>query len=136
MQTRDNLPETDWPDVPTVQIPCVSSTTTDQPPEVEYCERTAPYTAQREDPPELEEDEDQQEYTNNCHLIIHHNTHQESERIRREYTERLQDLDDLQYYEQVDRAPELQYFLPLAPYDPPELRTTPATCQLTIQRTT
>ena len=89
MQTRDNLPKTDWPDAPTVQIPCVSSKTTDQPPEVEYHERITPYTAQREDPPELEEDEDQQEYTDNHHLIIHHNTHQESEHIRREYTERL-----------------------------------------------
>ena len=41
MQTRDNLPKTDWPDAPTVQIPHESSTT-DQPPEVEYCERIAP----------------------------------------------------------------------------------------------
>ena len=31
-----NQQETDWPDAPTVQIPGVSSTTSDQPPEVMY----------------------------------------------------------------------------------------------------
>ena len=71
-------------------------TTTDIPPEVEYHKRTAIHIAQ-EDVPELEEDEDQQDYINNHHLITHHNTHQESERITREYTERLQDLNDQQY---------------------------------------
>ena len=87
-------------------------------------------------PPELEEDEHQQEDIDNCHLIIYHNTHQESEHIRREYTERLQDLDDPQYYEQVDRAPELQYFLPQAPYDPLEVRTTQTTHQPNTQCST
>ena len=89
MHSRDNIPETNWPDTPTVQIPRISSTTTDVPSEVEYHKRTTVYTAHEEDIPELEEDEDQQEYINNHHLITHHNTHQEGERIRREYTERL-----------------------------------------------
>ena len=91
--------------------------------------------AQEEDIPELEEDKDQQEHTIDRHLITHHNTHQESERIRTEYTKRLQDLDDQQYYDQIDRAPELQYFLPQAPYNQPELKTTPTTHQPTTQRT-
>ena len=110
-QSRDNLPETDWPDAPTVQIPWVSSTTTtDLPPEVQYHRKTTIYPAHEEEVPELEEDENQEEYNNNHHLITHHNTHQESGRIRREYTERLQKLDDQQYHDQVDRTPELQYF--------------------------
>ena len=62
MQTKDNLPKTNWPDAPTIQIPRVSSTTPDQPPEVEYRERTAINTVQEQDVPELEEDEDKQEY--------------------------------------------------------------------------
>ena len=135
-QGTDKVPKTDWPDAPTTLIPWISSTTTDLPPEVKYHKRTTIYTAKEEDIPELEEDEDQQEYNNNHHLITHLNTHQESERMKREYTERLQDLDDQQYYDQIDRAPELQYFLPQAPYDPPELKTIPTTHQPTTQRTT
>ena len=34
--TSQNQQETDWPDAPTIQIPGVSSTTSDQPPEVTY----------------------------------------------------------------------------------------------------
>ena len=54
MQTRDKSPKTDWTDAPTIQIPQVSSTTADQPPEVEYRERTAIYPAQEQDVTELE----------------------------------------------------------------------------------
>ena len=38
--------------------------------------------------------------------------------------------------EQVDRAPELQYYLPQAPYDEPQVKTTQAIHQSTTQRTT
>ena len=34
--TSQNQQETDWPDAPTIQIPGISSTTLDQPPEVTY----------------------------------------------------------------------------------------------------
>ena len=34
--TSQNQQETDWPEVPTIQIPGISSTTSDQPPEVTY----------------------------------------------------------------------------------------------------
>ena len=34
--TSKNEQETDWPDAPAIQIPGVSSTTSDQPPEVKY----------------------------------------------------------------------------------------------------
>ena len=33
---QQNQQETDWPDAPAIQIPGVSSTTSDQPPEVTY----------------------------------------------------------------------------------------------------
>ena len=59
VQSRDNIPKTDWPDAPTVQIPRVSSTTTDVLSEVEYRKRTTTYTTQEEDIPKLEEDKDQ-----------------------------------------------------------------------------
>ena len=73
--------QTNWPDAPTIQILCVSLTTTDLPPEVTYYRRTTVYTADGEEIPEIvEENEEEQEYSlgiNN--LITHHNTHQESE---------------------------------------------------------
>ena len=51
--------KTDWPDAPTVQIPCVSSTTMDSPPKVTYHRRTTVYTADGEEIPDIkEEDED------------------------------------------------------------------------------
>ena len=101
--------------------------TTDVPPEVEYRRRNAIYTANGEEVPEIEEDEEEPEHLNNSHhLITHHNTHQESKRIRR-YSAKLQNLDNQQYYEQVDRTPELQYSSRAAPYDPPEQRSIPTT---------
>ena len=121
MQFSDNLPKTDWPNAPTIQIPSVSSMTVDAPPEVVYHHRMIVYMADRQEVPEIEEDNDEHKHhNNNRHLITHHNTHQESERIRREYSTKLQDLDDQQYYKEVDRTPELQYSLPDASYDPPE----------------
>ena len=44
-QFSDNLPETDWPDAPTIQIPSVCSPTADAPPEVVYHRRTTIYMA-------------------------------------------------------------------------------------------
>ena len=93
--------QTNWPDAPTIQIPRVSSTSTDAPPEVVYHCRTTVYTADGEEVLEIEEDEYNQEYDNSGnHFITHHNTHQESERIRRKYSAQLQDLEDQQHYAQ------------------------------------
>ena len=36
--------------------------------------------------------------------MAHHNTHQASEHIQQEYRSHLQDLDDDQYYAEIDRA--------------------------------
>ena len=79
--TPQNQQETDWPDTPTIQIPGVSSTTSDQPPEVMYnrC-KIQPSTVDLEIP-ELEEDSDQDQFTDLDTFITHHNTHQESKRI-------------------------------------------------------
>ena len=110
--------KTNWPDAPTFQIPHISSTTMDTPLGVVFQCRTTIYTADREEVPEIEEDEYEQEYNNssNC-FIMHYNTHPESERIRREYSAQLQGLEDQQYYDEVDRRPQLQYCLLAAPYD-------------------
>ena len=92
--------------------------------------------ASKEDIPDIEEDEHDQQNTEHRHLITHHNTHKESERIRREYTQKLQDLDDQLYFQQVDENPELIYYLPQAPYDEPQVGATRTTHPTAPQRTT
>ena len=79
--TYQNQQETDWPDAPTIQIPGISSTTSDQPPEVTYnrCQ-IQPSTVDLKIP-KLEEDSDQDQFADLDTFITHHNTHQESKRI-------------------------------------------------------
>ena len=43
--------------------------------------------------------------------MTHHNTHQASEHIQQEYFSHLQDLDDDQYYAEIDTANFPQYTL-------------------------
>ena len=71
--------------------------------------------------PELEEDSDQDQFTDLDNFITHHNTHQESKRIQQEYFATLQNLSDDEYYTEIDRT-ELQYHTPVSPYDWPTHR--------------
>ena len=102
--TSQNQKETNWPDTPTIQILGVSSTTSDQPPEVMYnrCQ-TQPSTVDLEIP-ELEEDSDQDQFADLDTFITHHNTHKESEQIQQGYFATLQNLSDDEYYTEIDRA--------------------------------
>ena len=79
---------------------------------------------QKEEIPDIEEDEQDNYNTEYRHLITHHNTPQESKRIRWEYSAKLQDLDDKQYFQQIDQNPELTYYLPRAPYNEPQVGAT------------
>ena len=79
--TPQNQQETNWPDAPTTQIPGVSSTTLDQPPEVTYNRCQIQLSSVDLEIPELEEDSDQDQFADLDTFITHHNTHQESERI-------------------------------------------------------
>ena len=76
---QQNQQETNWPDAPAVQIPGVSSTTSDQPLEVMYnrCQLQAPAV----DPeiPELEDNSDQDQFADLDTFMTHHNTHHASE---------------------------------------------------------
>ena len=73
-----NQKETDWPDAPAIQIPGVSSTTLDQPPEVTYNRCQVQPSAVDLEIPELEDDSDQDQFADLDTFIAHHNTHQES----------------------------------------------------------
>ena len=79
--TPQNQQETNWPDAPAIQIPDVSSTTSDQPPEVTYNRHQIQPSAVDLEILKLEEDSDQDQFADLDTFITHHNTHQESERI-------------------------------------------------------
>ena len=79
--TSQNQQETNWPEAPAIQIPSVSSTASDQPPEVMYNRCQIQPSSTDLEIPQLEEDSDQDQFTDPDNLITHHNTHQESERI-------------------------------------------------------
>ena len=73
--------ETDWPEAPTIQILGISSTTLDQPPDVTYNRCQIQPSLTDLEISELEEDSDQEQFADPDNLIMHHNTHQESEWI-------------------------------------------------------
>ena len=65
----------------------------------EQCQITSGDSIDSEEIPQLEEDWDNGKFADaDTNLINRHNTHSESERIRREYTQHLLDLSDNQYY--------------------------------------
>ena len=101
--TSQNQQETDWPDTPTIQIPGISSTTSDQPPEVTYNRCQIQPSAVDLKIPKLEENSDLDQFADLDTFITHHSTHQESKRIQKEYLATLQNLSD-EYYTEIDRA--------------------------------
>ena len=112
--TSQNQQETNWPDTPAIQIPGVSSTTSDQPPEVMYNRCQIHPSAVDLEIPKLEEDSDLGQFTDLDTFITHHNTHQKSEQMWQEYLATLQNLSDDEYYTEIDRA-EFQYHTLVSP---------------------
>ena len=76
---QQNQQETNWPDVPTIQIPGVSSTTSDLPPEVMYNRCQVQPSAVDHEIPELEDDSDLDQFADLDTFITHHNTHHASQ---------------------------------------------------------
>ena len=71
----------------------------------------------------LEEDWENHQFTAaDTYIINRHNTHSESERIQKEYTEQLLDLTDNQYYSEEYPSTRLQYSIPGPDYYGPLLR--------------
>ena len=100
---QQDYQETDWPDAPPMQIPRVSSSTA-QPPEQGHNRCQAQPSTENLDIPELEENSEGEQFTDFDSFMAHHNTHQASEHIWQEYFSHLQDLDNDQYYAEIDRA--------------------------------
>ena len=100
---QQDYQETVWPDPSPMQIPRVSSSTA-QLPEQGYNRRQAQPSTGNFEIPELEENSEEEQFSNFDSFMTHHNTHQASEHIQQEYFSHLQDLDDDQYYAKIDRA--------------------------------
>ena len=113
-----NQQEANWPDALTIQIPGVSSTTLDQPPDVMYNRHQVQSSTVDLKIPELEDDSDQDQFSDLDTFIAHHNMHQESKQIYQEYFATLQNLSDDEYYAEIDRA-EFQNHTPASPYNQP-----------------
>ena len=73
--------------------------------------------------PPLEEDWENGQFIDaDTDIINRHNTHSESERIQKEYTEQLLDLTDNQYYSEEYPSTRLQYSIPDPDYYGPSSR--------------
>ena len=95
--------ETDWPDTIPVQIPRVSSLTA-QPEEQEIIRSKARYNSESFEIPELEDNSEEEQFTDLDSYLAHHNTYEASQHICQEYRSHLHDLDNDKYYAEVDRA--------------------------------
>ena len=79
--------DTDWPDTIPMQIP-----------------NQVQYNSESFEIPDLEENSEEEQFTDLESYLAHHNTHEASHHIRQEYRSRLHALDNDQYYAEADRA--------------------------------
>ena len=94
--------EVDWLDTVPVEIPLQPTQDNDHNITASPTQHKTNYS---EIPP-LETDIDEEEegqFEDILTYLDHHNTYQESQNIRKEYTKRLLDLDDERYYRDIDR---------------------------------
>ena len=67
---------------------------------------------------QLETDPKEEQFQDLQTYLTHHNTYEESQRIRSEYRARLLELDDDRYYQEIDRAYQTWGPLPAKNYTP------------------
>ena len=109
--------ETDWPDTILVQIPQVSSLTA-QPEEQEIIRNQARYNTESFEIPELEDNSEEEQFANLELYLAHQNTYKASQCIHQEYRSRLHNLDNDQYYTEIDRVYYLQETQAAQDYQP------------------
>ena len=93
--------EVDWPDAVPVEIPPQLAQDNNYNISVVSTQSETNYS----DIPELESasnEEEEGQFEDIQTYLGHHNTYQESQNIRKEYTKRLLDLDDERYYRDID----------------------------------
>ena len=93
--------EVDWPDTVSVEIPLQPAQDNDHNTPASPTQHETNYS----EIPQLETDTDEEEegqFEDIQTYLDHHNTYQESQNIRKEYTKRLLDLHDERYYRDID----------------------------------
>ena len=75
-----------------------------QPEEQGHIRSQAQYNSKSFEIPDLEENSKEEQFANLDSYMAHHNTYQASQHIRQEYRSHLHDLDDDQYYVEINRA--------------------------------
>ena len=75
-----------------------------QPEEQGHIRSQAQYNSKSFEIPDLEENSKEKQFANLDSYMAHHNTYQASQRIHQEYRSHLHNLDDDQYYAEIDRA--------------------------------
>ena len=93
--------EMDWPDAIPVQIPWVSSSTF-QPEEQEITRSQARQHFASFKILDLEDNSEEEQFIDLESYLAHNNTYKASQHVHQEYRSRLHDLDDDQYYIEVD----------------------------------
>ena len=93
--------EMDWPDAIPVQIPRVSLSTF-LPEEQEITSSQARHHSKSFEIPDLEDNSEEEQFANLESYLAHNNTYEASQHIHQEYRSRLHDLDDDQYYAEID----------------------------------
>ena len=79
--------------------------------------------------PHLEKDFEVEQYQDLETYLTHHNMHKESQHINRDYREKLLQLDDDRYYQEIDRAYQTYKTLPAQDYIP--ANQAPSPCRTT-----
>ena len=106
--------EVDWPDAIPVEIPPQYNQQNDQsiPTEPTYS-NIGPAEI-----PQLEDNQEEEQYQDLETYLSHHNTFEESERICSDYRSRLLLLDDDKYYQEIDRVYQTYETPPVQDYRP------------------
>ena len=79
-----------------------------QPEEQGHIRSQAQYNSESFEIPDLEENSEEEQFADLNSYMAHHNTYKASQHIRQEYQSHLHDLDNDQYYSEIDRAYYLQ----------------------------
>ena len=109
--------EMDWPDAIPVQIPQISSSTF-QPEEQEITRSQARHHSKSFKILDFEDNSEEEQFANLESYLAHNNIYNASQHVHQEYRSRLHDLDDDQYYAEIDQAYYLQDILATQDYQP------------------
>ena len=91
--------DTDWPDTIPVKIP----SQIDQPEDQGMDRHQTQHNPERAKIPDLEENSEEEQFTDLDSYLAYHNTYEASQYIHQQYRSHLHALDDDQYYVEIDR---------------------------------